>query len=75
MELCSQQGDGDFFVVEELVALFPQGRDVALQVKICQVFQGWFISVVCFKQEHVMDSKNTFCGICFQERKGLFFPE
>lgn len=46
-----------------------------LWVKICQIFQGWLISVVCFKQEHVMDSKNTFCGICFQERKSLFFPE
>lgn len=25
MELCSQQGDCDFFVVEELLALFPWG--------------------------------------------------
>lgn len=26
MELCTQQGDGDFFAVEELLALFPGGR-------------------------------------------------
>lgn len=25
MELCSQQGDGDFFVVGELLVLFPGG--------------------------------------------------
>lgn len=25
MELCSQQGDGDFFVVEEILALFLRG--------------------------------------------------
>lgn len=25
IELCSQQGDGDFFVVDKLLALFPGG--------------------------------------------------
>lgn len=73
VELCSQQVDGDFFVVEELHSFLREGCCIAGQ-DISDI-QGWFILEVCFKQEHVVDSKNTFCAICFQERKNLVFPE
>lgn len=72
-ELCSQQGDGDFFVAEELLAAFPRGGMLHCGSRCVRYFKSWFTPVVCFKQEYVMGSENTFCGICFQQRRSLFF--
>lgn len=73
LELCSQQGDGDFFVAEELLAVFPGGGMLHCGSRCVRYSKNWFIPAACFKQEDVMGSKNTFCGICFQKKKQLVF--